>query len=381
VHPRPVVVLPRSANRVVHESYHIVGTCPAVKQLVTAFVLFWLCGLSEVRGQPIAEFYSTTNALGDVTNGAAVFSLLSYAKTNILPSPWSQSPLPPATVAREIRERLLVRRTQTVAQVVFFTNRNFKAFRAGSLVNFVWTNLIAHTNGRSTVIWSERAHPAGWPGRPPLVKWNTDCLMWGMKGLTALSPCWEAEGNSGQVPITALTRRHGFTRGHSMGPDGFRQLFAGKRVWFVSTNNVAVEVKVAREVVRTTAGSGRDYSVLLFKTDLPDSIEPVRVCALQEMMARYAFFDNVPCPLFMSEQTGKVSAGIPGFTLDVFKGGDSGSPNLLPLPGELVFYNGRSTSPPGAELQADMDELCRREGLNPAKYRLQWADLSAFPKY
>lgn len=205
--------------------------------------------------------------------------------------------------------------------------------------------------------------------------------MWGMKGLTAISPCWESEGSSGQVPITALTRRHGYARGHGMGEAGFHRNFAGKRVWFVSTNNTVVQVAVAREVVRTIPASGRDYTVLLFSSDLPDAIEPMRVCGLKELMARYTFLDRVPCPLFMTEQTGNVSAGIPGFILDVSKGGDSGSPNMLPLPGELVFYNGRSTSPPSPEMQADMDELCRLEGLDAAKYQMRWVDLSKYPKY
>jgi hypothetical protein len=49
------------------------------------------------------------------------------------------------------------------------------------------------------------------------------------KSMAALSPGWEGEVNSGQVPVTALTRRHGYTRGHSMGPDGFRTLFAGRK--------------------------------------------------------------------------------------------------------------------------------------------------------
>ena len=57
--------------------------------------------------------------------------------------------------------------------------------------------------------------------------------MWGMTGLTALSPCWSGEGSPGQVPITALTRRHGYARGHDMGPQGFSKAHAGQKVWFL----------------------------------------------------------------------------------------------------------------------------------------------------
>jgi hypothetical protein len=63
--------------------------------------------------------------------------------------------------------------------------------------------------------------------------------------------------------------------------------------------------------------------------------------------------------------------------VDIWKGGDSGSPNMLPLPGELVFSGGRATSGPGPEMQADMDELCRREGLDPQRYQMQWVELSS----
>jgi hypothetical protein len=51
------------------------------------------------------------------------------------------------------------------------------------------------------------------------------------------------------------------------------------------------------------------------------------------------------------------------------------------MPGELVFYSGRTTSGPTPEVQADMDELCRQEGLDPKGYQLQWADLSGYPSY
>jgi hypothetical protein len=54
---------------------------------------------------------------------------------------------------------------------------------------------------------------------------------------------------------------------------------------------------------------------------------------------------------------------------------------MLPLPGELVFYGGRSTTGPTPEMQADMDELCRLQKLDPRRYQMRWADLSKFPDY
>jgi hypothetical protein len=122
----------------------------------------------------------------------------------------------------------------------------------------------------------------------------------------------------------------------------------------------------------------RDYTILLFDRDLPDSIMPMRVVSMTDLKAHYDTLAEGPCPLFMTEQSGNVSAQVPAFTLNIWKGGDSGSPNMLPMPGELVFYGGRSTSGPSAEMQADMDELCRRADLDPSRYQMQWGDLSSF---
>jgi hypothetical protein len=265
------------------------------------------------------------------------------------------------------------------------TNNVFDHFLPESLNALVWTNFIAHTNGRNTAVWSVRAHPQGWPGRAPEAQWNTKCLMWGMKGLTALSPCWEMEGNPGQVPITALTRRHGYTRGHGMGSDRVGNDYRGKKVWFLTSENKLIETTVLREIVRTAETSRRDYSILLFSSDLPESIQPMRVVNPSEVFSfphsKYVSCPGAPCPIFKTEQGGNVGADVAGFTLNTFKAGDSGSPNMLPMPGELIFWTGRSTAGASPEMQADMDKLCRLEGLDPSKYQLQWMDLAGYPTY
>jgi hypothetical protein len=125
----------------------------------------------------------------------------------------------------------------------------------------------------------------------------------------------------------------------------------------------------------------QDYSILLFKDDLPPAIQPLRVVAFTHMLSRYTNIARAPWPLLMTEQTGHVNAGLPGFFVDIVKGGDSGSPNLLPMPGELVFCGGRTTSPPSAQMQRDIDELCRLEHLDPKRYQLEWIDLSNYPSF
>jgi hypothetical protein len=256
---------------------------------------------------------------------------------------------------------------------------NFHHFIRSSLNNAVWTNLTARTNGRNTTIWSTRSHPPGWPRQSPVVEWNTNCVMWGMKGLTAISPCWEDEGSSGQVPITALTRRHGYTRGHGMGPDGFTNARKGRKAWFLTTDNTVVEVKVLSAVMRL--GSKGDYTFLVFDKDLPESIQPQRVVSYTNVLAKCPARPGAPRPTCESEQSGKVNTNIEGFIVPAGKQGDSGSPNMLPVGDELVFFAGRGCSGLSPEMQDDIDELSRREGLDPRKYQLQWLDVSSYPAY
>jgi len=110
----------------------------------------------------------------------------------------------------------------------------------------------------------------------------------------------------------------------------------------------------------------------------------MRVIAPKEVFephGKYPYYPGGVCPIFKTEQIGYVSAEVPGFTVETVKGGDSGSPDMVPLPGELVFWRGRSTWPASPEMQADMDQLSRQEGLDPANYQLQWVDLSGYPAY
>jgi hypothetical protein len=164
--------------------------------------------------------------------------------------------------------------------------------------------------------------------------------------------------------------------------DGFTTNFTGRKVWFVTTNQTLVERTVLNAVVRTFGGGAkRDCTILLFNQDLPDSIEPLRVLAITNLALKYPSCAAAPRPIFKTEQSGYVSAEVQGFTVKTWKGGDSGSPDMLPMPGELVFLGGRSTSGPSPEMQSDMDTLCRMAGLDPHKHQLQWLNLLNYPSY
>ena len=317
----------------------------------------------------------TTNDLGLITNGPVVAHAYKIIQswTNITPI------LNPVVATNPF---FMKRRQSSYT----WTNAVFQHFIPESLSYVIWTNFLTLTNGRDLSIWSERRHPDNWPTNNPVVRWNTNSVMWGMKGLTALSPCWEGEGSPGQVPLTALTRRHAYTRGHGMGPEGLNTLSPRRKAWFLTRGNSLVEVNIQRYVTRASSGTNgvhRDYTIVLFDRDLPEAIEQMRVATLAEVQSRYPFPTqwNCPHPIFQTEQGGYLSTGIAPMVVNTWKPGDSGSPNMVPLPGELVFFSGRSTSGPSPEMQEDMDALCRLEGLDPKKYQLRHADLSKYPGY
>ena len=352
------------------------NSCNRLWMLLGLILMTNRAGCQSVPGQPSASaetnvIASNNTFIGWSTNGAAIFQNYRSARD------W-KNPFPTNNPTAATNPMLL----KTHAANSAFTNQVLAGFLPESLNQHVWTNLIAHTNGRGMSIWSQRTHPPGWPMHAPVIRWNTNSLLWGMKGFTALSPCWEGEVNSGQIPITLLTRRHGYTRGHGMGAEGFNTRQFGAKAWFLAADNSLVTMTIRRGVVR--AGRQGDYTLFLFDRDLPDTIQPIRVAAPAEVQSRYlasARGGGGSYPVFKTEQGGNVSAEVAGFTVNTWKGGDSGSPNLLPLPGELVFFGGRSTSGPSADMQADMDALSKMEGLSPNDYQLRWVDLTKFPIY
>src|SRR4051794_13344003 len=102
-----------------------------------------------------------------------------------------------------------------------------------------------------------------------------------------------------------------------MGPPCFHEGIAGKKVWFLDKNNQLAEVKVLREVIRL--GDGRDYTLLLFDRDLPESIEPVHVAGYTNVLAKYPSVPGAPRWFLKTEQSGHVGADLPGFTVNSWK--------------------------------------------------------------
>ena len=283
--------------------------------------------------------------------------------------------------------------TFTTAQT---TNTYFSGYVVGSLGHHIYTNIIARTNGASINLWSVYPHTIATKNT---FARNPNCLLAGISNLTAISQCNEFQGSRGQTPVTALTRRHGYYRGHGAGVDyGGTSVtnwvgLESKEVIFVGHDNTVVTMLVSNRI--TVYSGGYDYSILIFTTDLPASITPMKVATNVGFLSPslYPFFPTnsqlgiaLPRPMIYTEQGGNVdtsgwATGIPGFTYNFWKGGDSGSPDMLLVGEDLLFTKGRSTSGPSAHMQGAMDALSTLSGLTPASYQMAWKDMSAFPTY
>jgi hypothetical protein len=251
----------------------------------------------------------------------------------------------------------------------------------------VWTNFIAQTNSRTMDMWSTRFYPDGWPAIPPVLAWNTNCLLYDREGFTGISQSSEFEGAPGQIPVTLVTRRHGFMRGHGNGPVGLQTTgLAGKKLWFCTASNTLVEMTIAAQYVRLgqfsdgTSTVFYDYGLVIFTQDVPDSITPLSIISPTDFEIYYYRTAEIPYFTLGTEQDGHCAAAgdpIPPFIYPLNKGGDSGSPNFLLSPdNKLIMFSGRGVSGFSPQVQADIDTLTLYSGLNTNNYRLRYYNLS-----
>jgi hypothetical protein len=266
----------------------------------------------------------------------------------------------------------------------------------------MYTNLIARTNGRNNSLWS--VFPYTVASKNNFVR-NPNFLLTGISNLTAISQCWEGQGSRGQMPMTALTRRHAYARGHGVGTDGLvvtNSAYNGFEVVFVGHDNAIVTMIITNRIATSYNAMG-DFTIVSFTSDLPTNITPMKVALTNVTGTFTGYYPTYPTnaigtigrprPDLRTEQGGRLDTGatdtdgtstvigIPGFYVASFKGGDSGSPNMWLIDNDLVMISGRTTSPASTNMQAAMDTLSIMSGLDPANYQLQWKDLSAFPIY
>jgi hypothetical protein len=280
------------------------------------------------------------------------------------------------------------------------------------LARAVWTNFVASTNARTTSIWLATPRLDIFPGDSsnnwPLTKayyaTNTDTVMtrrtnsliYGFVGSTAISQ-FNTSTLSGQTPFTLITRRHAYARGHDMGLVGgggnVETNFAGLRVFFVSSSNTVHAATITKRIGRIgmqADGVGHDYCIVIFSSDLPLSIDVMPVMTMTSWSTRYINrLGGYPDLSWETEQWGNCFVNKPialqwyyGWVSGpAWKGGDSGSPNMIAVPTRdgrtsLVMHSGRSTSGPSALMQRDIDALTVDAGLNTNNYQMTWFDFT-----
>ncbi len=169
------------------------------------------------------------------------------------------------------------------------------------------------TPSSSDQVWLTRT-----PGNPPTVQWNPNSLLYGRTGFTGISPVGYLEPNAPtQITVTALTRRHGYCRGHGMGsPDGFRTTWNGTTIWFVDKDGNPFPATVAGAYVRNPGNNPHictdpwcDWTVLVFADDLPANITPIPL--VMEQPPRFSVCSRTGPTLRMSANLPPFSFAIP----------------------------------------------------------------------
>jgi hypothetical protein len=259
------------------------------------------------------------------------------------------------------------------------THWTYGAYDApGTLSEHILTNIIARTNGRVAALWTGYTNCAQ---NGAGMGWVTNGFLTGLTGYTAISPANTLSGCGSQVQVTALTRRHGYARGHGMG-DGGEYTNENRRVWFIGTNGTPVEMGVSAKFVSdrsTNSFIDEDWTVLFFTNDLPAEVEVMRYVTYAELIpklnpSRLAIFGTCQHNLCGSDNFAMFPDGH-----SFYIGGDSGSPNVILSGNELLFLNGKSTTGVSSNMLWAANLLTEHAGLSTNDYQFQHFDLSPWP--
>jgi len=281
------------------------------------------------------------------------------------------------------------------------TNYNWK----GTLSYSISTNFASVTNkapaGGGTVSL-DQVMASGFYGTNCV--WNTNSALWNKKGLTSWSPIHTSQltNLSTDVLVTALTRRHIYSRGHSSGSDGYYSynVTNGEYYYFYTTNNQMVIRRALNKITRISSGKG-DYTITVLDSDLPTTIDTMAQAMQFPMDTNNAFAGTGDFSVKLNygsaynhpvTQLGFCQHGYIGFNSGdnngygitnffphgIYVGGDSGNPNFYVIGNELAMTSGRTTSGYNIFMQQDIDALSATNGMDPALYQPRFVDVSKF---
>ncbi|MEY4388045.1 MAG: hypothetical protein RLY20_3328 [Verrucomicrobiota bacterium] len=210
---------------------------------------------------------------------------------------------------------------------------------------------------------------------------NPRSVIFGKRGATALSL---AQFNSTQNHLCAVTRRHAIGTAHW----GDGASLDNQIVWFMGTNGMVHGMRTTNCFAdKSVTKEFEDMEVVQFTQDLPADVEVMRVAGplTNSWRGFAAYFSPSPepghLPILMLCQHGYLGRGGQQHVGSPFGvGGDSGSPSFIIHGDELINVGGLSPYP-SPQMQRKIDELCRRSGLNPARYQMQVVSLTNYPQW
>jgi len=279
------------------------------------------------------------------------------------------------------------------------TNYNWK----GTLLDSIATNFASLTNkivAGGGVVALDQVMASGFYGTNCV--WNTNSALWGKRGLTSWSPIhtYGLTNFSTDVLVTALTRRHIYSRGHSSGSDGYYSynVTNGEYYYFYTTNNQMIVRRALNKITRISSGKG-DYTITVLDSDLPTTIDTMA------QTIQYSMDTNTPYAgtgdfsvkvayggaySHPSTQLGFCQHGYIGYVAGdrygvtnffphgMFVPGDSGNPNFYVIGNELAMTSGRTTTGYNIFMQQDIDALSATNGMDPALYQPRFVDVLKF---
>ena len=230
--------------------------------------------------------------------------------------------------------------------------------------------------------------PYASPANPVGLSWNTNSILTGKRGVTAISI---AQFGGTQSRLCLVTKRHAVGAGHYGG------LTNGLTVFFLGTNNTLHRMTTSNIWVGQWRDADReDRAILTFTQDVPDDVQPMRIAApltngptgdIYALMEKYfppeAQNPYQPRAAFWVCQhgyCGRNGQHHPGGVIGS-DGGDSGSPGFIILGDECVNIGGISMNAPTTNMLRRMDDLTRSLGLNPAKYQPSYVWLTNYPTW
>jgi hypothetical protein len=228
----------------------------------------------------------------------------------------------------------------------------FESYETGTLAAALWDHYTANTNGKVSQMWSSRTIGSA--------TWNANTLAKLGTNYTGLAYGWQGQSAAGIPPVTAISRRLAYTRGHGMGATGTNSANATKQIWFLTAANATITNTITEQV--TSAGYGEDWTIFVLANALPETIAPVALVSPATLATKRPPSGG-PHPILFTTQSGTAYSGRDSW-VGSLNPGDSGNPRMIFPGGQLAMFAGTTTSAWSQNFSNACAALLLRNGLS-----------------